>query len=108
MRPSTKSRHGSTKSRRRCKHGSPNRRLARRIAAAEAQTKALGDSLAALNRRLDDIAVTAQNARARADAASAAAEAAKSTAQTGVQRGDLDALAEPHRRARTRGQDALR
>jgi hypothetical protein len=67
--------------------------LATRVAAAEAETKALGDTLAALNRRLDEIAVTARGALARADAASAAADASKKAAQTGVERGDLDALA---------------
>ena len=74
--------------------------LANRIATAEAETKALGDTLAALNRRLDDIAVTARGALAHADAASAAADASKAAAdaskkaaQTGVERGDLDALA---------------
>ena len=67
--------------------------LANRIATAEAEAKALGDTLAALNRRLDDIAVTARGALARADAASAAADASKKAAQTGVERGDLDALA---------------
>jgi hypothetical protein len=67
--------------------------LATRIATAEAEAKALGDTLAALNRRLDDIAVTARGALARADAASAAADASKKAAQTGVERGDLDALA---------------
>ena len=67
--------------------------LATRVAAAEAEAKALGDTLAALNRRLDEIAVTARGALARADAASAAADASKKAAQTGVERGDLDALA---------------
>ena len=54
--------------------------LANRIATAEAETKALGDTLAALNRRLDDIAVTARGALAHADAASAAADASKAAA----------------------------
>jgi hypothetical protein len=71
----------------------PDPALANRIATAEAETKSLGDSLAALNRRLDDIAVTARSALAHADAASAAADASKNAAQTNVQRGDLDALA---------------
>ena len=47
-------------------------------AAAEAQTKALADSVAALSRRLDAIAATSQSAAKTADAAQAAAEAAKS------------------------------
>ena len=72
----------------------PDTGLASRIAATEAETKSLGDSLAALNRRIDGIAATTGNALARADAAAAAVEAAKSTAQqTSVQRADLDALA---------------
>ncbi len=72
----------------------PDAALAGRIAAAEAETKSLGDSLSALNRRIDGIAATAGSALAHADAAAAAVEAAKSTAQqSGVQRGDLDALA---------------
>lgn len=49
-----------------------------RTAAAEAQTKALSDSVAALSRRLDDIAATSQSAAKSADAAQAAADAAKS------------------------------
>jgi hypothetical protein len=64
--------------------------LTARLATVEAQAKSLGDSLAAINRRLDDIAVAAKSARDRADAASAAANGA---AQNSVQRGDLDALA---------------
>ena len=67
--------------------------LANRVATAEAEAKALGDTLAALNRRLDEIAVTARGALAHAEAASAAADASKKAAQTGVERGDLDALA---------------
>ncbi len=74
--------------------------LASRMSTVEAQLKSLNDSLAALNRRADDVAVTAKDALARADAAAAAARdaataanAAKGTAQTGVQRSDLDALA---------------
>ena len=71
----------------------PDAALANRVAAAEAETKSLGDSVAALNRRVDGIAATAGNAVARADAATAAVEAAKSAAQqTGVQRADIDAL----------------
>jgi hypothetical protein len=71
----------------------PDEALAARLAAAEAETKALDNTLAALNRRLDDIAVTARSAQARADSASAAAEASKNTAQGGVQHSDIDALA---------------
>jgi hypothetical protein len=72
----------------------PDTALPSRIAAAEGETKTLGDSLAALNRRVDAIAATTGNALARANAATAAVEAAKSAAQqSGVQRADLDALA---------------
>jgi hypothetical protein len=72
----------------------PDAALASRITATEGETKSLGDSVAALTRRIDGIATTAGNAAARADAATAAMEAAKSSAQqSGVQRADLDALA---------------
>jgi len=71
----------------------PDEGLAVRLAAVEAESKALDTTLAALNRRLDDIAVTARTAQARADSAAAAVEASKSAAQAGVQRGDIDALA---------------
>jgi hypothetical protein len=92
--------------------------LVSRLAALEAQTKTLNDSLAAINRRIDDIAVAAQSAREHADAAaatanratqdasaasaaansatqkaSAASEAAKGATQNSVQQSDLDALA---------------
>jgi hypothetical protein len=53
--------------------------------AAEAQTKALSDSVAALSRRLDDIAATSQSAAKTADAAQAAAEAAKSASANASQ-----------------------
>ncbi len=78
----------------------PDPAIGARIAATDAETKSLGDSLAALNRRLDDIAAASQSAVAKADAAQAAtAEAAKSASaaqaanQTNIQRSDLDALA---------------
>jgi hypothetical protein len=71
----------------------PDPALASRLAAAEAATKSLNDSLAALTRRTDDAAAAAQNALAQAKAASTAADATKSAAQTSVARGDLDALA---------------
>ncbi len=64
---------------------------AARIAAAEAMTKALGNSLAILNRRADDIAVIARTALAHADAAASAA--AKNATQAGVSRSEVDALA---------------
>ena len=77
-----------------------------RLTAAEAQTKSLGDSLAALNRRVDGIAATSLSAAKQADAATAAADAAKNAANTaannsaasaeqkGVQQADVKALAE--------------
>ncbi len=78
----------------------PDPAIGARIAATDAETKSLGDLLAALNRRLDDIAAASQSAVAKADAAQAAtAEAAKSASaaqaanQTNIQRSDLDALA---------------
>ena len=67
--------------------------LAAHVAAAEAEAKALSDSLAALNRRVDEIALAARDALGRANAATAAADELKSaTQQPGAQRGDLDAL----------------
>jgi hypothetical protein len=71
----------------------PDPALLSRLAAAEAATKSLSDSLAALTRRADDVAAAAQNALAQAKSASTAADAAKSAAQTNVARSDLDALA---------------
>lgn len=59
------------------------------LAKVEAQTKTLSDSLAAVNQRLDRIAVAAQGARTRADEAAAAAKGATASA---VQHSDLDAL----------------
>ncbi len=61
-----------------------------RLAADEAQTKSLSESLAVLSRRVDDLAATAQTAQKQADAA--AADAAKSAGQSGVQRSEFDAL----------------
>ena len=67
--------------------------LANRVAAAEAQTKALTDSLAALNRRVDAIVATSQSAAKAADAAQAATQAVNQAAsRTSVQQSDLDAL----------------
>jgi hypothetical protein len=71
----------------------PDEALAARVAAAEAEMKSLDNSLSALNRRVDDIAVAARSALSRADAASTTADAAKSAAQSGVQRADVEALA---------------
>ncbi len=74
----------------------PDPALISRLAALEAQTKTLGDSIAALNKRLDDIAVAAKSAGERADAASAAAnktaQSAQAAVQSAVARGDLEAL----------------
>jgi hypothetical protein len=67
----------------------PDTALDARVATVEAQTKVLSESLAAINRRLDDVAAAAQSARERADGAVAAATGA---AQNSVQRSDLDAL----------------
>ena len=63
--------------------------LAARLATVEAQTKTVSDALAAINRRLDDIALAAQSAREHADAASTAV---KSATENAVQRSDLDTL----------------
>jgi len=71
----------------------PDAALSGRITATEAQTKALGDLLAALTRRVDEVAVASQAAIVQAKSATAAADAAKSATQTDVQRGDVDALA---------------
>lgn len=66
--------------------------LAARIAAADAAAKLLGDSLAALTRRVDDVAASSQSAQAQGKAAEAAAEDAKNAAQAGASRTDIDAL----------------
>jgi hypothetical protein len=61
----------------------PDPALASRLAAAEAATKSLSDSLAALAHRVDDAAAAAQ----------ASLDQAKRAVQTEVARSDLDALA---------------
>ena len=67
--------------------------LAARVAAAEAQTKSLGDSLAALGRRLDEVAAASQSAFAQAKTAAAAAtDAMKNATRTGVEQSDIDAI----------------
>jgi hypothetical protein len=66
--------------------------LVNRLAAAEAQTKALSDQLSALARRVDEVAATSQTALAQAKAATSTAEGAKNVAQAAAQRSDLDAL----------------
>jgi hypothetical protein len=71
--------------------------LGNRIAELAAQTKSLGDNLAALTRRVDEIAATSQSAVKRADTALNAAEAAKSASEAAgkdqVRHEDVDALA---------------
>jgi hypothetical protein len=65
-------------------------------AAAETKptgAKSLADSLTALSHRVDDIAATSQSAVKSADAAQAAVDAAKTAAQSNVQKNDIDALA---------------
>jgi hypothetical protein len=70
--------------------------LARRVAAAEAQSKALADSLTAVTRRVDEIAAAAQAALVQAKSAATTADVAKNATQSsteaGVQRSDVDAL----------------
>jgi hypothetical protein len=63
--------------------------------AADPALRAMADSVAALGRRLDDLARTANEARSRADAAATSAEAAQKAAgasPAGVAQADLDAL----------------
>jgi hypothetical protein len=71
--------------------------LGNRVAEVAAQTKSLGDNLAALTRRVDEAAATSQSAAKAADSALNAAGAAKSANETAskdqVQREDVDALA---------------
>ncbi len=66
--------------------------LAARVAAAEAQTKSLADSLAALGRRLDEVAAASQSAFAQAKTAAAATDAMKNATRTGVEQSDIDAI----------------
>ena len=71
--------------------------LGNRIAELAAQTKALADNLAALTRRVDEIAATSQSAAKGADTALNAAETAKSASEAAskdqVRHEDVDALA---------------
>jgi hypothetical protein len=71
--------------------------LGNRIAEVTAQTKTLGDNLAALTRRVDETAATSQSAAKDADTARNAADAAKSATEAAskdqVRREDVDALA---------------
>ncbi len=66
--------------------------LTNRIAAAEAQGKSLADTVAALTRRVDDVAAASQNALTQVSAAAAAADAAKTAAQAAAPRSDVEAL----------------
>lgn len=69
------------------------------LAAAQAQTKSLGEQLAALNRRVDDIAGTSQTAAKQAEAAQTAAQSAKSASQsvgqTAAQKSDVESALGP-------------
>jgi hypothetical protein len=71
--------------------------LGNRIGGIEAQAKSLGNDVAALQRRVDEIAASGQSAAKQADAALNTAAAAKSASEAAnkmeVQRGDFDALA---------------
>lgn len=70
--------------------------LANRMSINEGELKALGETVAILGRRSDEIAATAREARQRADATAAAlAELTKKFAQTApaIQRSEFDALA---------------
>jgi hypothetical protein len=70
----------------------PDSALVTRMAAVEAATKSLSDSLAALTGRVDQVAAAAQAALAQSQSAADAADAAKNAAQAGVAKSDLDAL----------------
>jgi hypothetical protein len=63
-----------------------------RMAAEDVQMKSLGDSLAALTRRVDEAAAASQAALAQGKAAAAAADEARSAAGGSVARSDVDAL----------------
>lgn len=60
--------------------------IGKRQTAADAQAKVLGDSLTALNRRVDDLATATQHAAKQADAAADSAD------RNGVERGAVEAL----------------
>jgi hypothetical protein len=70
----------------------PDAALVSRLAAVEAATKSLGNSLNAITSRVDQTATAAQGAQAQAKTAADAADAAKSATQGGIARSDLDAL----------------
>jgi hypothetical protein len=66
--------------------------VAGRVTAVEAQDKSLGDALAALSRRVDEIAAAAKSASAAADDAKSVADQVKSANASALQRSDLDAI----------------
>jgi len=74
----------------------PDAGLTTRIADVETRTKALGDAVAALSHRLDEIAAATRDlttdAKAAAVAAQEAKQEAKTAAQNQVQSGDLDQI----------------
>ena len=70
----------------------PDPALISRLASVEASTKSLGDSLNTLTSRVDQATTAAQGAQAQAKTAADAAGAAKTSAQSGIARSDLDAL----------------
>ncbi len=70
----------------------PNPALVSRLTAIDAAEKSLRDSVAALSTRVDQVAGAAQAAQVQSKSAADAADTAKSTAQSGVARGDIDAL----------------
>jgi hypothetical protein len=63
-----------------------------RLTAEEVQIKSLGDSLAALTRRVDEAVAASQAALAQGKAAAAAAEEARNAAGASVPQSDVDAL----------------
>ncbi len=70
----------------------PDPTLVSRLAAVEAATKSLNNSVTALSTRIDQIAGAAQAAQIQAKSATDTADTAKSTAQGGVAHSDIDAL----------------
>jgi len=70
----------------------PNPALVSRLTAVDAAEKSLRDSVAALSTRVDQVAGAAQVAQAQSKSAADAADTAKSTAQSGVTRDDIDKL----------------
>jgi hypothetical protein len=70
----------------------PDSALVSRLAAVEATTTSLGDSLNTLTSRVDQATTAAQGAQAQAKSAADVAGAAKTSAQGGIARSDIDAL----------------